>query len=455
MTAAAARTRLGALACPAFARLLSGQLVTAIGTQMSNTAAAWVLYRQTHSAAALGLQGLCFSLPIAVLPLLTGILADRFSRTALVKATLAAEAAQAFALAALASAGTLRPWMLYLAAVADAGRLAVSIPAASALVPNVVPSPLLLSALALSSSTWSSSAMIGPALAGALLAAGPAVVFALNGTCTLVALAAVFSLRPVPAPVPARGTGPARPGGGLAYLREHREVCWLEGVLVVAMTGVLGVETLLPVFAAGLWHAGPGGYGLLRIAPGVGAVLAGAGLSAFPVTGRARVLAAAFAGAGLAMGGFATGPPFAVAFLLLAAGSACLAGTQVMAGTMVQQVIPDALRGRISALGSCGQNGVAGLAGAATSSLAVGVGAGPAVGILAAITVGAGALCAARLAPARRAPDPAGRTGTSTSPGPAGHPAGRPNGSGCRTGGRAGHAARRHSGPGPGACSRW
>ena len=320
MTAAAARTRLGALACPAFARLLSGQLVTAIGTQMSNTAAAWVLYRQTHSAAALGLQGLCFSLPIAVLPLLTGVLADRFSRTALVKATLAAEAAQAFALAALASAGTLRPWMLYLAAVADAGRLAVSIPAASALVPNVVPSPVLLSALALSSSTWSSSAMIGPALAGALLAAGPAVVFALNGTCTLVALAAVFSLRPVPVPVPARGTGPARPGGGLAYLREHREVCWLEGVLVVAMTGVLGVETLLPVFAAGLWHAGPGGYGLLRIAPGAGAVLAGAGLSAFPVTGRARILAAAFAGAGLAMGGFAAGPPFAVAFLLLAAG---------------------------------------------------------------------------------------------------------------------------------------
>ena len=106
---------------------------------MNNTAAAWVLYRLTHSAQALGLQGLCFSLPIAVLPLLTGVLADRFSRLALVKATLAAEAAQAFALALLAGTGNLRPWMLYLAAGADACRLAVGIPAQSALIPNVVP----------------------------------------------------------------------------------------------------------------------------------------------------------------------------------------------------------------------------------------------------------------------------------------------------------------------------
>lgn len=79
--------RLGALACRPFARLLSGQIVSQVGTQMSNTAGAWVLYRLTHSAQALGIQGLCFSLPIAVLPLLTGVLADRFSRLVLIKAT--------------------------------------------------------------------------------------------------------------------------------------------------------------------------------------------------------------------------------------------------------------------------------------------------------------------------------------------------------------------------------
>jgi hypothetical protein len=175
---------------------------------MSNTAGAWVLYRLTHSALALGLQGLCFSAPIAVLPLLTGILADRFSRLTLVKATLAAEAAQSFALAAIAGAGDLRPWMLYLAAAADACRLAVNIPAQSALVPNIVPAEMLLSAMALSTSTWSSAALVGPALAGALLTVtGPGLIFAINGACTLVALGARPALR---SPSPS-SSWPARP----------------------------------------------------------------------------------------------------------------------------------------------------------------------------------------------------------------------------------------------------
>jgi MFS family permease len=401
-------SRLGALACPPFARLLSGQVVSQVGTQMNNTAAAWVLYRLTHSAQALGLQGLCFSVPIAVLPLLTGMLADRSSRLALVKATLAAEAAQAFALAALAGTGNLRPWMLYLAAGADACRLAVGIPAQSALIPNVVPPAVLLSAVALSSSTWSSAATVGPALAGALLTvSGPGLVFAVNGACTLAALGAVSTLgRVARRPVTAATGRPGHPGGlgaSVAYLRSHRTVLWLEGILLVAMAAVLGVETLLPVFASQSWNSGSAGYGLLRIAPGVGAVLAGLGLSMFPPAGRRiLVLSVAFAGAGAALTAFAAGPPFAVALILLTGGSWCLAATQVIAGTMVQQATPDALRGRISALGSAGQSGVAGVAAALTATAADVIGGGRAVGALAAVSVGAGLLCCAGLAQASR-----------------------------------------------------
>jgi MFS family permease len=352
-------TRLGALAHPAFARLLSGQLVSSAGTQMSITAGGWVLYRLTHSPLALGLQGLCFSAPIAVLPLLTGVLADRFSRLTLVKATLAAEAGQAFVLAAITTAGDLRPWMLYLAAAADACRLAVNIPAQSALVPNVVPAALLPSAMALSASVWSSAALAGPALAGALLTVtGPGPIFAINGACTLVALAAVASLPGVePVRRPIRGIGLAQLTGGIAYLRGHRPIVWLEGILLIAMAGAQGVETLLPVFSARTWHTGPAGYGLLRMAPGIAAVLS---LSLFPPARRGTLyIAIAFAGAGAGLAAFAAGPPFAVALFLLAGASLCLVITQVIAGTMVQQAIPDALRGRISALGSAGQNGLA------------------------------------------------------------------------------------------------
>jgi MFS family permease len=404
--ASAHTTRLGALASPPFARLLSGQVVSQAGTQMSNTAGAWILYRLTHSALALGLQGLCFSVPIAVLPLLTGILADRFSRLTLVKATLAAEAAQAFALAAITGAGDLRPWMLYLAAAADACRLAVNIPAQSALVPNIVPADMLLSAMALSASTWSSAALVGPALAGALLTVtGPGLIFAINGACTLVAVGAVASLRSTAPAQPMDGNGYAQLTGGITYLRSHRSVLWLEGILMIAMTGVLGVETLLPVFAAGTWHTGPAGYGLLRMAPGIAAVLAGLGLSMFPAAGRGAVtIGIAFAGASAGMAAFAAGPSFALALFLLAGASLCLSATQVIAGTMVQQAIPDALRGRISALGSAGQNGLAGLAAAATSALAAAFGPGRALTALAATIASAGIFLALLIARASHRP---------------------------------------------------
>ncbi len=198
--------------------------------------------------------------------------------------------------------------------------------------------------------------------------------------CTLVALGAVASLRSSVLAQPVDGNGFAQLTGGIAYLRSHRLVLWLEGVLLIAMTGVLGVETLLPVFAAGTWHTGSFGYGLLRMAPGVAALLAGLGLSVFSAAGRgALTIGIAFAGGGAGMAAFAAGPPFVLSLLLLAGASLCLAVTQVIAGAMIQQAIPDALRGRISALGSAGQNGLAGLGAVATSGLAATVGPGAAV----------------------------------------------------------------------------
>ena len=109
--------------------------------------------------------------------------------------------------------------------------------------------------------------------------------------------------------------------------------------------------------------------------------------------------------AGLAA--FAAGPPFALALFLLAAASLCLVITQVIAGTMVQQAIPDALRGRISALGSAGQNGLAGLAAAATAGLAAALGPGRAVTGLAVTTASAGLLLTLLIVRARgRLPAP-------------------------------------------------
>jgi MFS family permease len=92
---------------------------------------------------------------------------------------------------------------------------------------------MLPSAIALSTSTWSSAALAGPALAGALLTViGPGLIFAINGACTLVALGAVASLRSTTPAQPMDGNGFAQLAGGIAYLRSHRPVLWLEGVLL-------------------------------------------------------------------------------------------------------------------------------------------------------------------------------------------------------------------------------
>lgn len=150
-------------------------------------------------------------------------------------------------------------------------------------------------------------------------------------------------------------------------------------------------------------------------------MLAGLGLSLFPGVGRGAVtIGIAFAGASAGMAAFAAGPSFALALFLLASASLCLAATQVIAGTMVQQAIPDALRGRISALGSAGQNGLAGLAAAATSAVAAAVGPGRAVTALAATVASAGILHALLIARATHRPPAPSEAATPT---PAAHTA--------------------------------
>src|ERR1022692_380590 len=143
----AARVKSGrwplALRYPLFGRLWAGSVVSSVGTQMSNTAKIWVLYSLTHSAMTLGIDGLCFSVPIVILPLVAGPVCDRMDRRTIIKASMAVESLEAAALAALAAAGVLHPWVIYLTAAVEAARLAFDIPARTALTTALVPSDAL------------------------------------------------------------------------------------------------------------------------------------------------------------------------------------------------------------------------------------------------------------------------------------------------------------------------
>jgi len=359
-------------------RVWTGSIVSNVGSQMNNVAKAWVLYQLTHSAAALGLEGLCFSAPIALLPLIAGPVVDRFDRVRVVKIALVVEATEAAALAAAAATGSLRPWMIYLAAAVAAARLSFVIPASSALIPGLVPDAALLSAQSLSAMVWSSAALIGPALGGVLLTdVNAATVFAINGLSTLIAL---LALRPVTRRTlrsPTRlGLERARPADGFRYLRRHRQLVAMQMLLLVTNTLLIGTETLLPVVDVQMWHGGTAGYGLLRMAPGIAAISVGFALSMrHRVAHPFRVIAVGIAVASGGIVAFVYAPVLAMALAILVVTSIGLIVAQIVTSTRLQQDTPDPLRGAVGGLTVIGQNGLAGIAAAGMAVAASNVGA--------------------------------------------------------------------------------
>ena len=368
-----------ALRHPLFVRVWAGGIVSAVGTQMSNVAKVWVLYAITGSTVALGIEGLCFSLPIMLLPLLTGPLTDRLPRAAVLQSTMAAEAVMATLLAVTAATDTLRPWMLYLTAALEATRLALDIPARGALVTTLVPAADLHSAQSLSAVVYSSSALIGPALGGVLLAvAGATPVFALNAVSCVLALIAFrpVSARPGLPPKAALDdtwTAP-RLFDGARFAARHPELIRLLVVLFTTSTLVIGTETLLPVLGRTHWHGGPIGYGLLRMAPGIAALVTGVFLSVRPPPrspGRAVLLSGLVAGAALVA--FPLAPRLWIAFVLLAVGSVAVSAAQVFVLTGLQQCTPDRLRGAVGGFTAMTQSGFAGIAAAGMALVAAGL----------------------------------------------------------------------------------
>ena len=367
-----------ALAHPGFVRLWVGSLLSSIGTQMNNVAKVWVLYELTRSAAALGVEGLCFSIPIAVLPLFAGPVVDRLDRLLVIRVAFTVEIIESVGLASVAATTGLRPWMIYLAAAVAATRLSFAIPAGTAVTPSLVPDSALQSAMSLVAIVWSSSALVGPALAGLLLTVSPAaVVFAINALATLVALLVV---RPVTISArrlsdTGRATAP-RPADGVRYLLRRRHLPALQALVFLTSTLLIGTETLLPVLDVQVWHAGTVGYGLLRTAPGIAAVVAGVVFSiASPSTNPFRAIGI---GVVLACGGlaaFVRAPQLGMGLTLLSLAALALIGTQILVTTCIQRDTPDRLRGAVGGITVISQSGLAGIAAAGMAVVAVAIGA--------------------------------------------------------------------------------
>lgn len=396
--------RFAALQQRNFTLLWVGLIVSNAGSQMQNVGQGWLVYDQTHSPFWLGMVSLSFALPMVVLPLFGGALADRVDRLALLKVTQTGQMVTAALLAGLTLAGLTNVWWVMLTSFVGACFLAADNPARQALYPDLVPRRDLLSAAALTSASYTGAALIGPALGGALLPLlRPAGLFALNAVSFLAVLGALFSMRGVRSHA---HNAPSPVGRSLretfTYVRGQRLIAGL--LLLSAAVGLLGRSylPLTPAFARDLLHTDELGYGLLFAAPGLGALLA-AGVLAGGRQNRVRrgiLVGAALAFAALLIG-YSTSRS-----LLLSLGLLVLVGiasqvTATVINTALQLIVPRTLRGRVLSFYTITVIGLASLGALGTGIVAEATGPALAVGGAAALM----ALAAIALVPALRGLD--------------------------------------------------
>jgi MFS family permease len=384
-----------------FALYVVATVATAFAIEMSFVAIGWQVYAIHRDPLDLGLVGLAMFVPLPLLALPAGHLADRYPRRTVLSLSLGLDAAVAIGLLAVTRAGANETWPFFVLAFATGVASALGAPAGRAMTPSLVPQELLVRAFAQRSAAFQASVICGPALGGVLFAVQPELVYAVATGFSLVALAAILALR----------SGREGVGSGSPDLRSV-----LGGVLLVRRTPVLlgaisldlfavlfgGAVALLPVFARDVLEVGPAGLGVLRAAPAVGALGAAVVLTRRPVRRRAGgTLLTVVALYGVTMIVFGLSETMWLSLLALAAGGAVDMVSVVLRQTILPLVTPDELRGRVNAVEMVFISASNELGAFESGVAAALVGAVPAVVIGGVLTIGV-ALTWTRLFPALR-----------------------------------------------------
>jgi MFS family permease len=330
-----------------------GQLTSLVGTWMQTIAQNWLVYQLTGSARDLGLVNFVGAIPLVPLTLYAGAIADRFEKRRVIFWCQAAMMVLAFLLAFLCWTGAVRLWhVLGLAFLLGAAQ-ALDTPARQAFVVELVGKEDLSNAIALNSGIFHGARVLGPAAAGILVAtSGAAGAFFVNGLSFFAVLLGLFLMDVTLI----RATGGGRESakdllGGVRYLREHRVPKAIVILISLSALFAMPYHVLIPIFAKEILGRGAGGYGVLMSAAGVGAVL-GSLFSASHYVGE-RKGAAVTAGSlvfPFLLLAFAYCASYPVATLLLVAIGFAFVIQNAPANSLLQQLVPDPLRGRVMAL---------------------------------------------------------------------------------------------------------
>ena len=343
------RRALAAFTYRDFRILWLGAFTSTVGTWMQKVAQSWLIFDLTRSSFYLGLDDFLGQLPILLLTLIGGVIADRHDRRQLLIGSQYVQMATAFTLAALVLAERVSVWhILALSFTAGLGQ-AFGGPAYQALVPSLVDRKDLPNAIALNSIQFNLARVIGPLLAGLVLAAfGAAMCFGLNGLSFLVVILALLSLRVTHIRPAERKPMLQELKGGLAYARGEGTIV---GLTVLAfLTTFLGLPllTFLPIFAREVFGGGVGRYSEMMAFSGMGAVVGAlvvAWLGRFRHMGLTLLLVQAAFGA--LVTAFALSRVGWLSNLLLFLDGAALIMVFSLTASLVQLLVPDHLRGRV------------------------------------------------------------------------------------------------------------
>ena len=378
----------------------SGQAISLIGTWMQTVAESWLVYRLTGSPLLLGVVGFANRIPVFLFSTVGGAVADRYNRHRVVLATQIASMCLASLLAFLTLTHLVQVWHLMAIAVLLGIVNAIDIPTRQSFVVELVAREDLQNAIALNSSMFNGARIIGPAVAGVLVAAvGEGWCFFANAVSYIAVIASLVLMRvPSAAPTARPPSIWAHVAEGFRFVLRSRPIVVL--LLLLGFVSLMGTpySVLMPIIADQTFHAGSRGLGLLMGASGVGAFIGALTLARrVGLHGYGRTIGLAAMGLGLSLIAFSAVRYFWLGVaLLLPAGFAMM--TQMAASnTLIQSMIPNSLRGRVMAVYSMMFMGMAPIGALLAGALAGWLGATTTIAIGGAFCFLAGAVFLNRL----------------------------------------------------------
>jgi MFS family permease len=335
-----------------FQLFFSGQLISLIGTWMQNVAQSWLVYRLTGSSLLLGTVGFVSQFPVFLTAPIGGTVADRLNRHRVVVGTQTASMVLAFILAGLTLTHRVQVWHVMVLAALLGVVNAFDIPARQAFLVDMVGREDMMNAIALNSSMFNGARVIGPAIAGILVASiGEGWCFFANGVSYIAVIAGLLLMRITVEKQPATGSPLENIIEGFRWVRSTgpiRDILLLLGLVsLVAMP----YAVLMPIFADRILHGGARGLGILMGSSGVGALVGALILASKDgVRGLGRWVAISCAGFGVSLIFFSWSRTFWLSTLLLVPVGMTVMVQMAASNTLIQSMVPDQLRGRVMAV---------------------------------------------------------------------------------------------------------